>query len=118
MKKSIILSAIMLVFSTMMNAQTVISSQSLVEDGERVVVSFEVETDVKSIPSNRKEIIMPFIYNAKDTLWLETLEVYGKGRFKREMQENHLAGEKDWQLSENQVLKGDVYHYISSVPLK
>lgn len=118
MKKSIILSVIMLVFSGMMSAQTVISSQSLVEDGERVVVSFEVETDVKSIPSNRKEIIMPFIYNAKDTLWLETLEVYGKGRFKREMQENHLAGEKDWQLSENQVLKGDVYHYISSVPLK
>lgn len=118
MKKSIILSVIMLVFSTMMNAQTVISSQSLVEDGERVVVSFEVETDVKSIPANRKEIIMPFIYNAKDTLWLETLEVYGKGRFKREMQENHLAGEKDWQLSENQVIKGDVYHYISSVPLK
>lgn len=118
MKKSIILSAIMLVFSGIMSAQTVISSQSLVEDGERVVVSFEVETDVKSIPANRKEIIMPFIYNAKDTLWLETLEVYGKGRFKREMQENHLAGEKDWQLSENQVIKGDVYHYISSVPLK
>ena len=61
---------------------------------------------------------MPFIYNAKDTLWLETLEVYGKGRFKREVQENHLAGNKDWQLTEKQVLKGDVYHYISSVPLK
>lgn len=118
MKKSIILSAIMLVFSGMMSAQTVISSQSLVEDGERVVVSFEVETDVKSIPANRKEIIMPFIYNAKDTLWLETLEVYGKGRFKRERQENHLAGDKDWELAEKQVIKGDIYHYISSVPLK
>ena len=118
MKKTIILSALMLVFSAAMNAQTVISSQSLTEDGERVVVSFEVQTDVKSIPANRKEIIMPFIYNAKDTLWLETLEVYGKGRFKREVQENHLAGNKDWQLTENQVLKGDVYHYISSVPLK
>ena len=118
MNKSIIISAIMLVFSSVLSAQTVISSQSLTEDGERVVVSFEVETDVKSIPANRKEIIMPFIYNAKDTLWLETLEVYGKGRFKRERQENHLAGDKDWQLSENQVIKGDVYHYISSVPLK
>ena len=118
MKKSIIFSAIMLVFSSVMSAQTVISRQSLIEDGERVVVSFEVETDVKSIPANRKEIIMPFIYNAKDTLWLETLEVYGKGRFKREMQEHHLAGDKDWQLSEKQVIKGDVYHYISSVPLK
>ena len=118
MKKSIILSAMLLVFSTVMSAQTVISSQSLTEDGERVVVSFDVETDVKSIPANRKEIIMPFIYNAKDTLWLETLEVFGKGRFKREMQENHLAGDKDWALAENQVIKGDVYHYISSVPLK
>ena len=118
MKKSIIFSAMMLVFSSVLSAQTVISSQSLTENGARVVVSFEVETDVKSIPANRKEIIMPFIYNAKDTLWLETLEVYGKGRFKRERQENHLAGDKDWQLSENQVIKGDVYHYISSVPLK
>lgn len=118
MKKSIILSAMMLVFSGMMSAQTVISNQSLTEDGERAVVSFEVETDVKSIPTNRKEIIMPFIYNAKDTLWLETLEVYGKGRFKREVQENHLAGNKDWQMTQKQVLKGDVYHYISSVPLK
>ena len=104
MKKTIILSAIMLVFSSVMNAQTVISGQSLTEDGERVVVSFEVETDVKSLPANRKEIIMPFIYNAKDTLWLETLEVYGKGRFKREIQENHLAGNKDLQLTENQFL--------------
>ena len=118
MKKTIILSVMMFVFSAVSSAQTVISSQSLTEDGERVVVSFDVQTDVKSIPANRKEIIMPFIYNAKDTLWLETLEVYGKGRFKREVQENRLAGNKDWQLTENQVLKGDVYHYISSVPLK
>ena len=118
MKKSIIFSVMMLVFSGIMSAQTVISNQSLTEDNERVIVSFEVETDVKSIPAKRKEVIMPFIYNGKDTLWLETLEVYGKGRFKREMQENHIAGNKDWQLAENQVLKGDVYHYISSVPLK
>ena len=118
MKKSIILSAMMLVFSGMMSAQTVISSQSLVEDNGSVVVSFDVETDVKSIPANRKEVIMPFIYNSKDTLWLETLEVYGKGRYKRERQESHLAGEKNWQLEHNQVLKGEVYHYISSVPLK
>ena len=118
MKKSIIFSVMMLVFSGIMSAQTVISNQSLTEDNERVIVSFEVETDVKSIPAKRKEIIMPFIYNGKDTLWLETLEVYGKGRFKREMQENHIAGNKDWQLAENQVLKGDVYHYISSVSLK
>jgi len=118
MKKSIIFSAVMMVFSGMMSAQTVISNQSLIEDGERVVVSFDVETDVKSIPAKRKEIIMPFIYNDKDTVWLETLEVYGKGRFKREVQENYLEGNKEWQLAPNQVIKGDVYSYIASTPLK
>ena len=119
MKKSIIISAIFaLAFSGMSSAQTVISNESLTENGERIVVSFDVETDVKSIPANRKEILMPFVYNGKDTLWLETLEVYGKGRYKRERQENHLDGNKEWELGENQTLKGDVYHYISSVPLK
>ena len=90
MKKSIIIAALMSAFSVMASAQTVISNQSLVEDGERIVVSFDVETDVKSIPANRKEILMPFVYNQKDTIWLETLEVYGKGRYKREMQEKHI----------------------------
>ena len=118
MKKSIIIAALMSVFSVMTSAQTIISNQSLVEDGERIVVSFDVETDVKSIPANRKEILMPFVYNQKDTIWLETLEVYGKGRYKRERQENHIEGDKDWTLGENQTLKGDVYHYISSTPLK
>lgn len=118
MKKSIIFSAFLLVLSGVLSAQTVISNQSLIEDGERIVVSFDVQTDVKSIPANRKEVIMPFVYNDKDTVWLETLEVYGKGRFKREMQEKHLEGDKDWQMAPNQVIKGDVYSYISSTPLK
>lgn len=118
MKKSIIIAALMLAFSAMAAAQTVISNQSLIEDGERIVVSFDVETDVKSIPANRKEILMPFVYNQKDTVWLETLEVYGKGRYKRERQENHIEGDKDWELGENQTLKGEVYHYIAATPLK
>lgn len=118
MKKSVIISVLMLMFSSMMNAQSVISSQSLVEDGEKIIVSFEVNTGENGIPAKRKEIIMPFVYNAKDTIWLETLEVYGKGRFKRERQENHISGDKDWELAENQILKGDVYHYICAAPLK
>lgn len=119
MKKSIIISAVLaFAFSSLANAQTVISNESLVENGERIVVSFDVETDVKSIPAKRKEILMPFVYNDKDTVWLETLEVYGKGRYKRERQENRLDGIKDWELAENQTLKGEVYHYISSTPLK
>ena len=112
MKKSIIISALVLMFSSALNAQSVINSESLVEDGERIIVSFEVHTDENGIPAKRKEVIMPYVYNSKDTIWLETLEVYGKGRFKRERQENHIAGDVDWGLSENQILKGDTYHYV------
>lgn len=118
MKKSIIISALVLMFSSALNAQSVISSESLVEDGERIIVSFEVHTDENGIPAKRKEVIMPYVYNSKDTIWLETLEVYGKGRFKRERQENHIAGDVDWGLSENQILKGDTYHYVCATTLK
>lgn len=118
MKKTIFISAVLMVLSGWMNAQTIISNQSLVTGNDMVAVTFDVETDVRSISSRRKEVIMPFIYNAKDTLWLDVLEVYGKGRFKRERQENHIAGDKDWELSDNQVIKGDVYHYAAAVPLK
>jgi hypothetical protein len=61
---------------------------------------------------------MPYIYNGKDTVWLETVEVYGKNRFKRERQENHLNGNKDWELAEGQILKGEVYSYRDTAPLK
>lgn len=61
---------------------------------------------------------MPYIYNGKDTLYLDVMEVYGKGRYKRERQVNHINGDKTWELGENQVLKGEVYSYVSQVPLK
>jgi tetratricopeptide (TPR) repeat protein len=46
------------------------------------------------------------------------MEVYGKGRYKRERQVNHINGDRTWELGENQVMKGEVYHYTSQVPLK
>ena len=46
------------------------------------------------------------------------MEVYGKGRFKRERQVNAIAGDKDWELADNQTLKGDIYEYEAQVPLK
>ena len=61
---------------------------------------------------------MPYIYNGKDTLYMDVMEVYGKGRYKRERQVNHINGDKTWELGENQVMKGEVYHYTSQVPLK
>ena len=84
MKK--ILTTAMILFGAclMTNAQTVITNESLTHDGTVVTVSFDVDTDVKGLPSNRKEVIMPYIYNGKDTLWFDVMEVYGKGRYKRE----------------------------------
>lgn len=118
MKK--ILTAAMILFgaSLMTDAQTVITNESMTHDGTVVTVSFDVDTDVKGLPSNRKEVLLPYIYNGKDTLWLDVMEVYGKGRYKRERQVNHINGDKDWELGDNQTLKGDVYHYTAQVPLK
>lgn len=118
MKK--IFTAIVLVVAafSVADAQTTISNESLTQDGKTVTVSFDVDTDVRGLPSRRKEVLIPYIYNGKDTLWMDALEVYGKGRFKRERQVNHINGDKDWELGENQTMKGDVYNYVSQVPLK
>lgn len=100
-------------------AQTIISEETMTSDGKNVTVSFVVDTDADGIPSNRKEVIMPFIYNAADTLWLDQIMVYGKGRYLRERQENHIQGDKDWELGENQVMKGDgKIVYNDTAPLK
>lgn len=118
MKK--VLLTIMFVFGAgfMMSAQTVITNESMAHDGAEVTVSFDVDTDVRNLPSKRKEVIMPYIYNGKDTLYLDVMEVYGKGRYKRERQVNHIEGDKDWELGENQYMKGDIYTYTAQVPLK
>ena len=119
MKKVVAIISSAMAFCTMMNAQTVIANENMTQDGKLVTVSFEVDTDNTDIPHQRKEVILPYIYNAKDTLYLDVVEVYGKGRFKRERQENALNGDKGWTLAEGQVLKKEgIYQYQSQVPLK
>lgn len=118
MKKAITIFVMMFALSAVAAAQSKITENTLTQDGRNAIVTFKVHTDDNSIPSKRKEIIMPYIYNGKDTVWLETLEVYGKGRYKREKQENFLAGEKDWDLEQGQTLKGEVYSYRAVTPLK
>ena len=118
MKKAIFIALAIFGISAIAAAQSRITEKSLVHDGRHAVVSFKIETDDNSIPSKRKEVIMPYVYNGKDTVWLETVEVYGKNRFKREKQENHLDGNKDWNLEEGQVMKGDIYSYRAETPLK
>ena len=118
MKKALVIALMIFGMSSLAKAQTVITDESMTHDGTTVTVSFNIDTDVKGIPSRRKEVVMPYIYNGKDTLWLDVVEVYGKGRYKRERQVNHINGDKDWELADNQTLKGDVYPYEAQVPLK
>jgi outer membrane protein OmpA-like peptidoglycan-associated protein len=119
MKKVLTIAALMFGMSAMADAQTVIMNESMSQDGTNVTVTMDIDTDQANLPSRRKEVIMPYIYNGKDTLFLDVVEVYGKGRFKRERQTNAINGDKDWALGEGQTLKKEgIYKYESQVPLK
>lgn len=119
MKKIFAIAVLMAGMAAVMDAQTVIRNEAMTQDGTTVTVTFEVDTDKTDIPSRRKEVIIPYIYNGKDTLFLDVVEVYGKGRFKRERQENAINGDKEWELNGNQIFKNDgVYSYRSETPLK
>lgn len=118
MKKVFAIAAVIFGTYAMAQAQTIITGESMTHDGTDVTVTFDIDTDVKGLPKNRKEIIMPYIYNGKDTLYMDIVEIYGQGRYKRERQINHINGDKDWELGDNQTLKGEIYHYRDQVPLK
>lgn len=119
MKK--LLSSILILcgFAAVSYAQTQIRNEKISHDGTNVTVTFELDTDKADIPVRRKEVILPYLYNGKDTLFLDAMEVYGRGRYKRERQINAINGDGKWELTENQTLKNKgVYSYISQVPLK
>ena len=119
MKRLILTTMVLMGVCAASHAQTIISEESMTSDGKNVTVSFVVDTDADGVPRNRKEVIMPFIYNEADTLWLDQIMVYGKGRYLRERQENHIQGDKNWELGENQVMKGDgKIAYKDIAPLK
>ena len=119
MKKIFAIAVLMAGMAAVTEAQTVIRNENMTHDGKNVSVTFEVDTDKSDIPSRRKEVILPYIYSGKDTLFLDVVEVYGKGRFKRERQENAISGDKTWELTGNQILKNEgTYSYRSEIPLK
>lgn len=100
------------------NAQSEISNESMTREKSVVTVSFKIETKKNGIAPKMKEIIKPYIYNGADTLWLEEVTVYGKGRFLRERQVNHINGNKNWTLGENQVMKGTDYTFSQQVQVE
>ena len=119
MKKLLSLIVILCGLVAVSTAQTKITNEKISHDGTNVTVTFEVDTDNADIPARRKEVILPYIYNGKDTLFLDAMEVYGRGRYKRERQINAINGDKTWELDDNQTLKNKgIYSYVSQVPLK
>ncbi len=96
-------------------AQSLITNESMTREKRAVTVSFDVDTEVGSIPSKRKEVIVPYIYNGADTIWLDTMEVYGKSRYMREKQIHHINGDREWELSGRQVMKGESYTYTDTI---
>ena len=118
MKRAILSTAALLSISLGLEAQSKIENQLLQYNDTRAIVTFDLNTADNNIPSNRKEVIRPYLYNGKDTLWLDVVEVYGKNRIKRERQENSLKGDKAWELKENQTVKGITYNYSSETKVK
>ena len=106
MNRIIVLSASIFCFFGLLNAQTRVFDKQVVREKDSVKVSFKVDSQ-KGVPTRHKEVIMPYIHNGGDTLWFESLEIFGKERYMKERQERYLAGEKDWELQDNQVLAGD-----------
>ena len=92
MKKIIVLSSLIFCFSGLLNAQTRVFDKQVVREKDSVKVSFKVDAQ-KGVPTRHKEVIMPYIYNGRDTLWFEKLEIFGKERYMKERQERYLAGE-------------------------
>ena len=119
MKKFIAMMGLVFGAYTFADAQTVIENEKMTRNKDVVTVTFDLNTDETNLPVRRKEVILPYIYNEKDTLFLDVVEIYGKGRYKRERQVNAINGDRHWELGENQTLKKEgIYKYESEVPLK
>ncbi len=118
MKKAIFTATAFLTMAMNVQGQSKIENQLLQYNDTRAIVTFDLNTANSNIPSNRKEVIKPYLYNGKDTLWLDAVEVYGKNRIKRERQENALKGDKNWELDEFQTLQGTTYGYSSETKVK
>ena len=96
MKKLLASIVVLCGFAAVSPAQTQIRGEKISHDGTNVTVTFEIDTDKAEIPSRRKEVLLPYLYNGKDTLFLDAMEIYGKGRYKRERQTNAINGDREW----------------------
>jgi hypothetical protein len=97
-------------------AQVNYDSKRIVYNKQNVEVSFDVTSGEQTLKNNTKMVLTPFLHNGADTLWLDSFEIFGSVKYKRERQEQALNGNKGWTLSSNQIMEGDSYSFTASTP--
>ena len=78
MKKIFFTLVLALGFGSTIDAQTVISNEKMTQDGINVTVSFDIDTDVKGLPSRRKEVITPYLRKTDDGYDMGLIKEDGK----------------------------------------
>lgn len=97
-------------------AQVNYDAKRVVYNKQNVEVTFDVTSGEETLKNNTKMVLTPFLHNGADTLWLDSFEVFGSVKYKRERQEQALNGNKGWTLSSNQIMEGDSYSFTASTP--
>ena len=97
-------------------AQVNYDSKRVTYNKQNVEVTFDVTSGEQTLKRNTKMVLTPFLHKGADTLWLESFEVFGAVKYKRERQEQALAGNKGWTLASNQIMEGDSYSFSTSTP--
>jgi outer membrane protein OmpA-like peptidoglycan-associated protein len=115
MKKTL-LSILLFMAPCLLFAQVELGNESMMLRGDDVEVKFDLATTRTTLPSRFKIVLEPYIHNGADTMRLPVVEVWGKRYFKRERQEQLLAGNKQWSLGANRIMRGENYAYRASVP--
>lgn len=100
----------------MVFAQVNYDSKRVVYKKQNVEVTFDVTSGKETLKNNTKMVLTPFLHNGADTLWLDSFEVFGSVKYKRERQEQALKGNKGWTLAENQIMEGDSYSFTALTP--
>ena len=93
-----------------------VSGESVRRRQGDVEVRFDLKTTPETLKNRYKMELTPYLYRGTDTLRLPPAEVFGKIRYRRERQEQALAGNPRWALSSRQMMEGTPYRYFAAVP--
>lgn len=120
MKKTLQLYSLACLLATtpLAHAQVGIANETVRKAKQNVVIGFDLTSGPRAVRSNHKLILLPYLFHGPDTLFLSPIEIYGKAHYKRERQQQTLAGNRQWRLSlsANQVLKGTPISYSAQIP--